>query len=66
MSKIIKIIMKNLRLRLCNLMMYHDGSLVRHQQLPYVAAQTLSESCDVAKTSTHLVAKEDDPFRERL
>ena len=44
MSKIIKIIMKNSRLRLCNLMMFYDVSLVRHQHLSYVAHCTQGTS----------------------
>ena len=41
--------MKNSRLRLLNLVMYCDVSLVRHQHLLYVAPYTFGESCDVVK-----------------
>ena len=57
--------MKNSRLRLHNLMMYYDVSLVRHQHLSYVAHKHLVNLVTLGKRH-RLVAKEDHPFRERL
>ena len=57
--------MKNSRLRLHNLMMYYDVSLVRHQHLSDVTHKHLVNLVTLGKRH-RLVAKEDHPFRERL